>query len=74
MQGWEDGYRKGLNSSIGVVPICPVPPVGKDTYQDGFGLGYSKANNKSNNDSKGNLPDPVPTPDYTKSLKCQGID
>ena len=43
--GWDKGYQDGLNSCMkaGVSPICPIPPVGSDSYNDGYGLAYSKA-------------------------------
>lgn len=43
--GWDDGYQEALDGcmKVGITPICPIAPVGKDTYQHGFGMGYAKA-------------------------------
>jgi len=54
--GWEAGYKKGLNScnKIATTPLCPIPGIGADSYQDGYGSGYAKAKKKCNgDDSKG---------------------
>ena len=43
-EGWEDGYQEALDGCmrVGVTPLCPIAPVGKDTYKHGFGMGYAK--------------------------------
>jgi hypothetical protein len=43
--GWEEGYQEALEGclKVGVTPVCPVPPVGKNTYKHGYGIGYAKA-------------------------------
>lgn len=54
-KGWERGYQKGLEScnKVGVTPICPIPNVGNDSYNHGYGRGYSQAKSLcGNNDSK----------------------
>ena len=42
--GWEEGYQEALEGclKVGVTPVCPVAPVGKDTYKHGYGMGYAK--------------------------------
>lgn len=49
--GWDEGYQEALDGClrIGVTPICPIPPVGKDTYRHGYGMGYSKGEQFCNN-------------------------
>lgn len=46
--GWEDGYQEALDGclKVGVTPVCPVSPVGKDSYEHGYGMGYAKAQKK----------------------------
>ena len=46
--GWEDGYQDALDGclKIGVTPVCPVAPVGKNSYKHGYGMGYAKAQKK----------------------------
>ena len=39
-QGFRDGYKKAYPFSI--APIPPIPPIGKNNYADGFGLGYAR--------------------------------
>ena len=38
-----DGYRDGFKKAypFGMCPIPPIPPIGKNTYGDGYGMGYS---------------------------------
>lgn len=36
--GWRAGYKKA--NPFGLVPLAPLPPLGKNTYEDGFGMGY----------------------------------
>jgi len=31
---------------VAVTPVCPVAPVGKNTYKHGYGMGYGKAEAK----------------------------
>jgi hypothetical protein len=43
--GWEKGYADGYcykrtNCSEPLVPVCPAPVSGKDTYKDGYDLGF----------------------------------
>lgn len=45
--GWEDGYKQGWcyedNACIEpVVPVCPIPKVGQNTYQDGYNRAFIK--------------------------------
>ena len=53
-QGWEEGYCEGWRDVKGsyapcpVTPVCPVAPVGKDTYNGGYNLGF-KAGSKAAN-------------------------
>ena len=52
--GWEKGYQKGLDSclEVGVTPVCPLPEIGADSYNDGYGMGYAKAKQKCNSSSR----------------------
>jgi len=38
------GYREGFKVAypVGLIPVPPVPPSGKNTYQHGFGMGYAQ--------------------------------
>jgi hypothetical protein len=44
--GWEDGYVAGYcyRQIYGciqpIVPICPIPRIGEDSYQDGYNGGF----------------------------------
>jgi hypothetical protein len=43
--GWEEGYKAGYcykrpNCSEPLVPVCPTPQTGKNTYKDGYDLGF----------------------------------
>lgn len=46
-QGWEAGYCEGWRDVKGsyapcpVTPVCPLPQVGKDTYNGGYNRGFS---------------------------------
>lgn len=46
--GWEEGYCEGWKDVKGqytvcpVAPVCPVPEVGKDTYNGGYNRGFKK--------------------------------
>ncbi|MDC1063880.1 hypothetical protein OAQ16_05545 [Flavobacteriales bacterium] len=46
--GWDEGYQEALKGcyKVAVTPVCPVAPVGKNTYKHGYGLGYAKATAK----------------------------
>ena len=46
--GWDDGYQEALEGCyrVGVTPICPIAPIGKNTYKHGYGLGYAKGMKK----------------------------
>jgi hypothetical protein len=39
-RGYREGYRVAY--PIGRSPLPPVPPVGKNTYQHGYGMGYAQ--------------------------------
>ena len=43
--GWDEGYQEALDGClrVGLTPLCPIPPIGKDTYKHGYGMGYAKA-------------------------------
>lgn len=43
-EGWEDGYQDALEGcfKVGLTPLCPIPPIGRDTYKHGYGMGYSR--------------------------------
>jgi hypothetical protein len=46
-EGWEAGW-KHKHGDFSIVPICPLsplPPLGHDTYQDGFLDGAAAAEN-----------------------------
>jgi ribosome modulation factor len=48
--GWEDGYaagKKEQHDRTYITPICPIPKIGKDTYENGYSMGYDKATGKS---------------------------
>ena len=52
--GWEKGYQKGLDSclKVAITPTCPLPEIGANSYNDGYGMGYAKAKqicNSTNN-------------------------
>ncbi len=49
--GWNDGYQDALKGclKVDITPICPIPPIGRNTYKDGYGLGYAKALQKCDN-------------------------
>ncbi len=46
--GWEFGYEQGWCYEQGIgcltplIPLCPLPDLHKDTYQDGFNRGFVK--------------------------------
>lgn len=44
-EGWSDGYKAGYcYQQYGcippIVPICPIPNIGEDSYQDGYNRGF----------------------------------
>ena len=47
-EGWDDGYQAALDGclKIGMTPICPIAPIGKDSYKHGYGMGYRKGSMK----------------------------
>ena len=47
-KGWDDGYQEALKGcfKVGVTPLCPIAPVGKNTYKHGYGMGYAKGQKK----------------------------
>ena len=49
-EGWEDGFQEALDGclKVGITPICPIAPIGKDSYKHGYGMGYAKAQQKCN--------------------------
>ena len=44
--GWADGYSAGYCYNSGyaciprIAPLCPLPKLGKDSYQDGYNRGF----------------------------------
>ena len=43
--GWFDGYVAGFCQGVfqcpePMVPMCPMPEIGEDSYQDGFARGF----------------------------------
>lgn len=43
--GWNDGFIAGYcYQKVGciepIVPICPIPKIGEDGYQDGYNRGF----------------------------------
>ena len=51
--GWKDGFESGWRSvkgSMGIVPItpiCPIPRIGKDSYEDGFDRGFARGRDRA---------------------------
>jgi hypothetical protein len=41
---FSDGYKAGYKKAypLGLCPIPPIPPIGKNTYEDGYGMGYAQ--------------------------------
>ena len=44
-EGWHDGYIAGycyrkVSCIPPIVPICPIPRIGEDTYMDGYNRGF----------------------------------
>lgn len=51
--GWEKGYKRGYcykvqNCIEPIVPTCPIPEIGFETYQDGLDRGFVEGKNKRN--------------------------
>jgi len=51
--GWEKGYKAGwcyeiVNCIEPIVPVCPVPKPGLDTYEDGYNRGFTQGKKKRN--------------------------
>jgi len=48
--GWEKGYQEAIKGclKVGLTPICPIPPIGRDTYKHGYGMGYYKGQQECN--------------------------
>lgn len=51
--GWEKGYVRGYcykvqNCIEPIVPTCPIPEIGFETYQDGLDRGFVEGKNKRN--------------------------
>lgn len=49
-KGWSVGYTEGwcypqYNCIAPIVPICPIPKVNQNTYQDGYNRGFIKGQN-----------------------------
>jgi hypothetical protein len=42
--GFADGYRDGYKKAnpMSMSPIPPIAPIGRNSYEDGFGLGYAQ--------------------------------
>lgn len=38
--GYRAGYKKA--NPTGLCPIPPIPPIGQNTYGDGYGMGYAR--------------------------------
>ncbi len=43
--GWENGYKAGycyrkFACIEPIVPICPIPRIGENSYQDGYNRGF----------------------------------
>jgi len=43
-ESFADGFRAGYKQAnpIGICPIPPIPPIGKNSYADGYGIGYAR--------------------------------
>lgn len=53
-EGWEKGYTVAMNAAnktAFITPICPVPPIHEDSYDNGYLQGYQKAQQKLGNSS-----------------------
>lgn len=45
--GWDKGYKEGYcyevqNCIEPIVPTCPIPKIGFETYMDGYNRGFIK--------------------------------
>ena len=56
--GWEAGYcegwryEKGVNAVCPIAPVCPIPELGRDKYQDGYNKGFTKGQKAAKDKSK----------------------
>lgn len=44
--GWKNGFTDGkasLNDNTFIIPICPIPPLNGDNYDNGYTKGFNKA-------------------------------
>lgn len=55
-EGWDDGYVEGYcyaetfdDCITPIPPICPIPDVGEDTYNDGYNRGFLEGINDNSN-------------------------
>lgn len=54
--GWEDGYCEGWKDVKGqfaicpITPICPLPEIGRDRYNDGYNRGFKAGARAADND------------------------
>ncbi len=52
--GWEFGYEQGwCYDQVGecitpILPLCPIPEIYRDTYQDGYNRGFIKGREDKN--------------------------
>jgi hypothetical protein len=37
--GWKEGYKKG-QGQFALPPLCPLPPLGEDTFFGGYNEGF----------------------------------
>lgn len=46
--GWDDGYQAACDGCMKncMTPMCPIAPIGKNSYKHGYGMGYAKAQAK----------------------------
>lgn len=54
--GWEDGfedgycYEQGMSCVAPATPVCPIPKVGQEKYQDGYNRAFKKGEAKRKKD------------------------
>lgn len=71
--GYSNGYKEGycFGKSVGciapVTPIAPIPPIGKNTYQDGYNIGFTDGKAKGGKDESGNTSLSAEKIDYSNS-------
>lgn len=48
---FSSGYRAGYKKAypFGLCPLPPLPPLGRNSYEDGFGMGYAQGMLDKNN-------------------------